>query len=748
MKILHYCLFVVLVLVISCFTTNKGPLYAVTTKIWTDTNSLDFSQGKMDNVASYENGKVTLSPDKHKLKEIPASYVWCLANGRDGLIYAGTGGPGSIFKINRIWEITELFKTPELHVQSIAVDAKGNIYAGTLPHGRIYKITPDGNGEVFCGLPCPYIWDLIFDKNGNLYAATGNNGIIYKISEDGAYSVFFDSTSSNILDLVIDNDNNIYAAGEPEGLVYKITHNGIPSVIYDAEEEEINCLALDSNGILYAGTSSGKTPSIPRITPPAPPEIQHVAPIDELPNESYGFLFGDDLLRTFTSNNDKAGQKTPAMVEEEENDEIRETPVTAKRNYVYKIDKEGRVKKVLAVKKAFILSLNVDDNNDVYVGTGNKAMLYKIDSNENVSLLYDFYESQILDILTDKKGRKYISTGNSGNIYHMSNGFSKMGTYESSVHDTSYISSWGCVSWKAMVGPKTEVKLSTRTGNSSKPDISWSDWTRGNKSSGEKIKSPSARFIQYRATLATDDSTKTPTLDSVSIAYLPQNQSPSIRVIKVSSPGNSSNAKQDNGNNEDIESESNGNNFDVVIHVPKKKISWLADDDNYDRLRFDLEYKSVDENKWKELKRNINEDEKYLWNTNRIPDGYYHVKVIASDILDNPREFVLKEEKISDTFLVDNTRPAIFDLKRVNYADNTLTISGVARDEMSYIHKIQYSIDSGGWHNVFPVDKIFDSQEESFLLKIPYISSEEHTIVINALDAEGNAGSSKIVFTP
>jgi hypothetical protein len=67
---------------------------------------------------------------------------------------------------------------------------------------------------------------------------------------------------------------------------------------------------------------------------------------------------------------------------------------------------------------------------------------------------------------------------------------------------------------------------------------------------------------------------------------------------------------------------------------------------------------------------------------------------------------------------------------------------------MCNINEIQYSIDSGDWNPVFPADKIFDSKEESFLLKIPCVSSEEHTVVINAVDAEGNVGSGRIVFNP
>jgi len=165
----------------------------------------------------------------------------------------------------------------------------------------------------------------------------------------------------------------------------------------------------------------------------------------------------------------------------------------------------------------------------------------------------------------------------------------------------------------------------------------------------------------------------------------------------------------------------------------------------------------VDESKWQDLKRNVKEVNEFYWNINRIPDGYYQAKVIACDALDNPLEFALKEEIESDSFLIDNTRPVVLNLKTVIESDSidghgrpgyTIIVSGIAKDEMCNITDIQYSIDSGDWQTAFPEDKIFDSTEETFLLKIPYISSDEHTIVINALDYEGNIGSSRIVFNP
>ncbi len=732
---------------------NIQPLYATGTRMWPDLVQSGFAKGKLENISAHSSGKLTLSPHIHKLSDITATYVWCLATNETGLILAGTGDPGSIFKITQDGNVIEFFKTSELHVHTIAIDTAGNVYAGTLPHGRIYKVTPDGEGKILCELPDPYIWDLIIDGNNNLYAATGNNGIIYKISSEGTPSVFFDSPYSNILDLVIDSENNIYAASEPKGLIYKITVNGDASVLYDAKEDEIHCLAIgNKNGILYAGTSSGTPPALPVSSSPAKSQAQLPPPIEGFPYESSAvFLNGG------TANTKNAEQ--PSLEEGYIDDKIKRPPVASKKNAVYSIDKDGRVKKVLSAKKAFVLCINIDDNNDVLVGTGNKANLFKINNtNGEDTLLYnDFYSSQILDILTYKDGRKYISTGNNAGIYQLSDGYSKKGVYESTVHYAGYISYWGSITWKGKTSPLTEIKLTTRSGNSKKPDATWSDWSREYIHSGEKITSPPARFIQYRAILSTGDPTATPVLDNVCIAYLPQNQSPIIDNIEITTTKDNSKKKSNINNNtktskQDLNNVSNSkkdeNVFDIVVHKPKKLISWLSYDPNNDRLQFDLVYKSEDEKGWKELKKNIREKDEYYWVTSSIPDGHYRIKITASDIPDNPIELALRGEKVSNTFLIDNTSPTISEFKKIVDKDNTLVISGVARDEMCNISNIQYTVNSGDWNMVFPVDNIFDSKEEFFTIKIPDIYLEQSTIEIKAKDTEENTGSKKIIFIP
>lgn len=761
-KLLKKCGLVIIFIVSALQVLNTNFTYAVTTKMWNNSDPVDISNGKLQNVSINSFGKFTLSPDKHRINEIPAAYVWCLvADGTDSL-FASTGIPGSIFKVNHNGNIEEFFRTTEQHIKTLAIDSAGNIFAGTLPNGKIFRITSKGKGELFCELPDPYIWDMISDYNGNLYAATGDKGIIYKISDKGVSSVFFDSSFSNILDLVIDNDRNIYAACEPEGLVYKITPDGRASVLYDADEDEIHCLAIDKNGVLYAGTSSGTPPVLHTPSPPAQPEV--LLPLDI---ENFAGEPGNVWMNYLLSDDEIEIPAPPPIKDIHVDNRIKARPVIPEMNAVYRIDKDGRVSEIFVVE-GFILCLSVDEYNNVLVGTGNKAKLFKIDTKKEVSLLYDFSESQILQILSYKNGGNYIATGNNANIYKLSNTYSREGIYESIVHDTTYISSWGCISWTGETPLQTNIILSTRAGNNRKPDITWSDWTQGHQSNCEKIKSPSARFIQYRATFTTDNSDITPSLDNVSIAYLPQNQPPVIKRVEVTTtkyfPGNSldnnniSKIKETTPTMQDDVYFNNSRKTDITsLNGHRKLISWEAEDPNNDRLKYDLEYKSVDESKWKELKRNVKELNEFYWNTKRVPDGYYQVKVIAFDDLDNPLEFALNEEVESDKFIIDNTRPIVLNLNAVIESESldihgrpgyTIIVSGTAKDEMCNIKDIQYSIDSEDWQTAFPEDKIFDSTEETFLLKIPYISSDEHTIVVNAFDNEGNIGSSRIVFNP
>jgi hypothetical protein len=131
----------------------------------------------------------------------------------------------------------------------------------------------------------------------------------------------------------------------------------------------------------------------------------------------------------------------------------------------------------------------------------------------------------------------------------------------------------------------------------------------------------------------------------------------------------------------------------------------------------------------------------YAWNTESIPDGWYHIKVVASDEESNPAGEALMDEKISDLVKVDNTRPQVLQL---TCDAATGVLKGVARDNLSPIRYLEYSVDGGEWKFFAPKDGVFDDREETFEVKVGPLAAGPHFIAIRATDDEGNIGVEKV----
>jgi predicted GH43/DUF377 family glycosyl hydrolase len=95
------------------------------------------------------------------------------------------------------------------------------------------------------------------------------------------------------------------------------------------------------------------------------------------------------------------------------------------------------------------------------------------------------------------------------------------GTYESSVFDSGYNGTlWNTINWNESLPPDTEITISTRSGDTPLPDVSWSDWSAELIDSVSSIiTSPRSRYIQYRATLISDNSSETPIFEDITINY-------------------------------------------------------------------------------------------------------------------------------------------------------------------------------------------------------------------------------------
>jgi hypothetical protein len=102
-----------------------------------------------------------------------ARYVWGLARGAKGAVYAATGTPGKLFFISPEGQVKALLETKEKNLLCLAVDAGGLVYAGSDTEGLIYRYNPANDSKfVLYDAKEKEISALVIDGEGNLYAST------------------------------------------------------------------------------------------------------------------------------------------------------------------------------------------------------------------------------------------------------------------------------------------------------------------------------------------------------------------------------------------------------------------------------------------------------------------------------------------------------------------------------------------------------------------------------------------------
>lgn len=730
---------VFMVVFLILLTSRAG---GTTTNTWIQSTESDFSQGTSQNVSINNKGEIRLSSKVEAITGIKGAFVWSMASDMQNRVFVGTGDPGTVYLIKNDLEAVEVFNSPELYIQSLAADKYGNLYAGTAPKGIIYKINNKGETAIFCSLPVPYIWDLAVDNNSNLFAATGNDGILFKISPDGVPDVFFDSPETNLLDILLDRYDNMYIGTEPSGLIYKISPSGQAQVVYDASEGEIHCLAMDSMGNIYAGTASGAPVQVPMAPPPQPPLQMGVVTSIFKEEKSWDLNIPEELPMAQAMSMQR--QKTlPKGIEAPP----KATGLPTVPNYVYKITREGLVQKILETGQAFILGISLDAQDNLYVVTGNMSGVYKVSGDETSSSLVKVEEVQVLCCLSTNNNELYFGTGNLGNVYKISPAFIEEGVFISNVFDTTVLSNWGCIYWVDTQPEGTKVILATRSGNCEKPDITWSGWSIPYTSAGERITSPPARFIQYKATLQTANRDSTPVLNTVSLSYLPINRPPRIVNFTVEKETSPAQKPPEGKTDSKVEAKPQAAVSQKPHHqMAQKNIQWEVEDPNNDTLQVTIYYKGIEEKAWKVIDKNTQKKGSYPWDTLRLPDGKYQVRLTASDEPDNPPETAFSAEDTIQPIVIDNSRPSIRSLTAAAGTDGRYVISGTAKDEHSNIVKVQYTIDGQEWVSAYPVDGVFDSLEESFQITTRPLTTGDYTLVVNAFDSEGNIGIEKVML--
>ncbi|HEY7182291.1 MAG TPA: hypothetical protein VIC84_12770 [Blastocatellia bacterium] len=709
-----------------------GPVF------WRVNTRAEIEKGDARGVSIADNGALTLAPALIEVFDTKQAYIWSAAADKAGNIYLGTGHEGRVFKVDPSGKGTLLYKTPELDVMALAVDGQGNVYAGTAPDGKIYRVAPNGEAKVFFEPKTKYIWSMAFDGQGRLLVGTGDKGVIYRVNADGSGAPFVTTSQTNITALRVAQSGAIIAGTDPGGLVLRISPEGKAFTLFDSAQREIRDLALGRNDEIYAlalseSAGSGATNTTPAAAPAGPSTPQPASG-----EEGSVTIMISDLQVVETSN------ATPQAAS---------SAGGQSKSAVYRLDANGASDMIWDSKDAVAFALAADGNGRVLVGTGQKGRIYQASAGEKPALVAQTSEAQTSRLIRAGAGGEqlFAAASNLGKLFRLSNETAASGSYTSSVRDAQASATWGRLSW---VG-EGAIEFQTRSGNTSRPDSTWSDWSAlTGGPDGDSIKSPSARFIQWRATLKRAPNSPSPRLREVTVSYLPRNLAPNINSITILPAGVSLQAlpqPQPDGGADQAGLDPSV--FGAMAQVPPRRVfqrgaislQWQAEDKNGDTIEYSVYYRDASSagGDFYPLKTGLRENY-YTVDPNALPDGRYVFKIVASDDASNPAGQALMDEMETEPIDLDNTPPAVTaDAPRVN--GSNVEVLFRAADATSIIRRAEYQVDGGPWKPIFPVDGIADSKREEFRVAVVLSDKKPHVIALRAFDANANVGSAQAI---
>ena len=709
-----FCL-ISLLLPLSAYASDPG--------VWTVGTRADVLKGDSRGVSIDADGAITLAPKLTEIYKTEQPYIWSSVIDPSGNVFLGTGSDGRIYKVTAGGAGSMFTDLAELNVTALAIGRGGELFAATSPDGKVYRLDADGKATVYFEPKEKYIWSLAVMNDGGIVVGTGEGGKIYVVRSANATpeaSLLFDTSETHIISLAVDRQGNIYAGTDSNGLVVRFGADGKPFGLLDSPLREIHELTVGSDGSVYAlalgeSASVATPPTAP--APTATPEAKTVSA--DRPNPM--------------------AQPTP---------EKSRYDLTGAKSAVYRILPDGGSDILWASTTVTGFSIYAHQTGGgVLLGTSDKGRIYNITNAGRETLVLQSDTNQISTIRS-QGANLYATSSNQGRLFTIGTDTLAEGSYESAVFDAKAAATWGRIWWRS----SGNVSIHTRSGNTEKADETWSAWipVTGDARSGQ-IKSPKARYMQWRAVLRSGANT---VLNEVSVSFLARNIAPEILSISVlpTNVGLATNPPMQVDPNIALSGLDPATFGIPQANVPPRRVylrgarsfQWTAEDRNGDKLVYDIFYKEISEANYKLLRENIAENFLSL-DGQSLADGRYTLRVVVKDVPGNPAAISLSGERISEPFDIDNTQPTVTSSAAPQMTAIGARVVFLASDRSSYITRAEYSVNGGEWLTVYADDGISDGPQESYTVDVPLSSPGEYAITLRVFDSQGNAGNARVV---
>jgi hypothetical protein len=640
--------------------------------------------------------------------------VWSSLRLADGSVLLGSDAGGAIVRYTGD-AATKLVSLPgAIAVVALAQTSDGAVWAGAMPGNKLWKIDVAA-GKATATAPLgkdkdvETVWSLAASGN-TVYAGTGPSGKLFAVTGGTAKEVF-DTDDKRITALAVTGDGAIWMGTSDRALVFRYDPKlGKARAMADFAGNEVSSLAAFRDGVIATANDLVEQP---------PPTAKTPAQVEaaEKPNAAKG-----QVAKAPEVGSKPGADKDPVPVTD-----LGRKGAKKGKGALFRIGKDGRLDQLHALTQTYFTNLAVSPEGAVYAGAADKGRIYMVDVDDSIATAFDvderavsqlWFERSLLSFTTDDAAAVYRATGRASQA-----------RYVSDVLDAKAVSRFGRLAWSA----SGKVKLETRSGNTAKPGVGWSEWQAptalgklGGGNEGGKIASPAGRYLQFRVALE-DDAAR---VRRVTTYYVPQNQPTTVQDVTV-----------EVANKESLPTLKDSA---AKPRSPTLRVKWKVENPDGDETTYTLEARRDGEANWRPIQTGKAPltATSWEWNTETYPDGWYRVRVTASDAAANSPDRALTSSQTTTMFAIDNTRPVIDGLT-VTYP----RAQARASDAISTIAEMAFSVDDGPWQLGTSADGLFDDLGEDLRIELPAaLARGTHTLAVRVADAAGNIGSASTTF--
>ncbi len=729
---------------------DDGEPLARPVSTWSVQSAEEFSKGRFENTFASNDGRVTLAPAIRSLGTPEAERIWSVLPRDDGSVIVGSWAPrAKLYRVAADGRAELWLETPDAVLQALAPLPDGGFVAGGSPSAKIYKVTGKGKSEVLADLDDQYIWAIVPDDSGGLYVATGDRGRVYYRAPDGKLDVLMDSVEPHVLALCAAHGGGVYAGTYPLGKVYRVTREAVKSV-FQAPEAAVLSLAETPSGRLYVGTAGDG--QVYRIDPSG---------------ASAALTEDEDLGSVYALTH--VGETIYAAV--------------AGPGRVLRFDDQDVLSVVYRTDEPFVLTAaNADDQRVVGTVAGSGEVV-ELDLSGAVrgtylSAIHDAEMSARWGVLrwrgTLSPDARIAFQTRTGNTAFPDRAWSAWSEDETASGGALIESPPGrYIQFRATLygGPGEVCQLD-------RVDLFYRTL---NRAPVLKIEEPKAGAA-VRKTAKIEWEAEDPDDDDLTfdVYYAPVGSDEWQKVQPPSeeeeAAGEGENGEGENGEDgQETEDKENGGEAATVgttrgaegavpyalqpvtalrpvfIRLEKEPPTapkpGKAEKETAKETPAEAAPEAKEEAAEKSGENGKKKDEKLTesnleWDTTKVPDGLYRIRVVATDQKRNPDD-PKTVEKLLGPVLVDNTGPyLVSDMVGDAPPPDSLRFG----EDGCYLSSAEYRFDDGEWTALLPADGIFDSRFET--IARPKLPTEpgEHTLTIRVRDAVGNVSRFEWTF--